>query len=791
MTTRNTAFIVHPAKGGLDTTTPATLLQPDQLVMAENCEYGIAGSRSKRLGTTRYNAEQVTSSAEISVVICAIADFWRHGTCLDATQQFVMHAGRVLWKDDGDGVWDNMDSTLPSWGTGGSQTGITIAQGYAVFSNGVDIPKKWDQTTLSDLSAGAPYFSYSAYHLRRLWVCGYASSPSSVWYTAAGNITDFTGADSGTLLFDEDDGDRVMGLSQPWQNRLYVFKGPNLGSVWNVSGTGVNSFVKTRMFSAAPCVSHRSIVTTPNDIYWASRYGIHSLKATDQFGDTAQTLISTPIQSTFLNLSEARLDQIVGFYHPSRNIVGWFCPQGGGNDVCLVYNYVLGLWSFWRFTGLSGASCMVAITPGTKKSRLYIGGYDGYVYAADQAVKADENGTRAYSYRVRTPIHQRFSDQLTELHEKSFYCTTPEMRVLMADLRWVAAGSLLRGDMLLAFDETQAPGRLMGGRKTVASRVINVGRRELPVYRIHLSDGTVLRCTGEHPWLATYGNARKHWWQTTEELARALSRGLRRSLVRFLSPWEEKKTYDAGYLSGLLDGEGHISFRHAGHASSPRIGIAQNKGIVLDTCRSYLDECGISYDARQNPRSRVTNIVIRGTWADRLAFLGQFRPERLIEKTTQALLDGQFNMRCGGIDRPRITEIICEGQKEVIPLETSSRTYFAEGFGAHNSVTTFYRPLATNSALAMTTYIDNIVTATTSIGSKAMTMTTSGDLLGSTFILGQSVLGGRGTAAYDEFVVEGRGRSIQIDWEQNVAGDDVELYGYAVRVAAGEGHAFE
>ncbi len=527
MTTRNTAFIIHPAKGGLDTTTPPTLLAPDQLVIADNCEYGIAGSRRKRLGTARYNTTQATSSAEVSVTICALADFWRHGTCLDATQQFLMHAGGKLWKDDGDGVWDNLDATL-AWGSPGSQTGITIAQGYAVFSDGVDVPKKYDQTTVSNLSSGAPYFSYSVYHLRRLWVFGFASNPSQLWYTAAGDITDFTGSDTGTILFDEDDGDRVMGSSLPWQGRLYVFKGPNIGSVWNLSGTTVNTFTKTRMFTAAPCVTHRSIITTPDDIYWASRLGFHSLKATEKFGDTAQTLLSTPIQSTFLSLSEARLDQIVGFYHPSRNIVGWFCPQGGGNDVCLVYNYVMSLWSIWRFSGFRAPSCMVAITPTTKKSRLYIGGNDGYVYAGDQTLTADENGDQAYAFEVRTPILQRLGDGLTELHEKSIF-----------------------------------------------------------------------------------------------------------------------------------------------------------------------------------------------------------------------------------------------------------------------SVTSFYTPVATPSTMAVTVWVDNYSTATTLVSTKAVTLTMPGDLWDVSWIWDQSLWDGRGGNSFDEFIVEGRGRSLQIDWTQNTVGGDIELLGYAVRAFPGEGHAHE
>jgi hypothetical protein len=392
----------------------------------------------------------------------------------------------------------------------------------------VDIPKKWDQATLSNLSSGAPYFSYSVYHLRRLWVCGFASAPSSIWYTAAGDVTDFTGSDTGTVIFDEDDGDHVMGFSQPWQNRLYVFKGPNLGSVWNLSGTTVNSFTKTRMFSAAPCVNHRTIVTTPDDIYWVSRQGIHSLKATDRFGDTEQALLSRPVQKLFQGLTDSRLSQIVGFYHPTRNVVGWFCPEGGQNTLCLVYNFSLQLWSVWRFSGLAGASCMVAITPTTRKSRLYIGGYTGYVYAADQTLQADENGDQAYSFRIRSPIHQRLSDQLTELHEKAFH-----------------------------------------------------------------------------------------------------------------------------------------------------------------------------------------------------------------------------------------------------------------------SVTTFYSPVATPSTLDVTVWVDNVALATTFTSTRTMTLGSGGDLWDTSWIWDQSVWDGRGGGGYDEFIIEGRGRSLQIDWNQNTVGGEAEILGYALRVAPGEGHATE
>ena len=428
MATRNLAYIVHPALGGLDTTKAATLLEPDQLTIADNVEYFTSGARKKRLGTARYNASAISGTPTVT----AVADFWRHGTGIGPTQKFVACAGTSIWKDDNDGVWDEIQTL---WGTATSRTHITIAQGYAVFSNSNnDIPQRWDQTTLAALTAGTIRFEACVYHLRRLFPIGEqtahsgTTNPSRSRYCAASDITDFTGGDTGELIFDDDDGDRLVGVSQPFHGRLYFFKGPTRGSVHELTGTTAATFARNKVFTGAPCVTHAGIITTPNDVFWASRYGFHSLRATQKYGDTEETFISRPIQSLFNALSLNRLSQIVGFYHPTRNIVGWNCADAGQvqNNLCFIYNYLLDRWAVWDFTGLNQASCAVMLDPagtGLGQPRLYFGGYDGFVYEGDQTTQTDANGS-AYTARIRTPVHARFSDELTELHEKSFYSVT-------------------------------------------------------------------------------------------------------------------------------------------------------------------------------------------------------------------------------------------------------------------------------------------------------------------------------------------------------------------------------
>lgn len=48
------------------------------------------------------------------------------------------------------------------------------------------------------------------------------------------------------------------------------------------------------------------------------------------------------------------------------------------------------------------------------------------------------------------------------------------------------------------------------------------------------------------------------------------------------------------------------------------------------------------------------------------------------------------------------------------------------------------------------------------------------------FVLDQSTLGGTGFA-YQETIIADRGRSIEIEWKNDAADEDMELFGYSIR----------
>lgn len=271
-------------------------------------------------------------------------------------------------------------------------------------------------------------------------------------------------------------------------------------------------------------------------------------------------------------------------------------------------------------------------------------------------------------------------------HTRAFYCPTPDQRVLMADLEWRPAGDLRVGDELLAFDEHPVErGSAAKNRRRFRHAYVTAAvpvRR--PVIRLEMEDGASVVASAEHPWLVATKASRNQKWQTSAEIAASINRGGRRYMHRFVTPWDRADSYDAGWLAGILDGEGSLSVTgRAGVCLS----VAQKPGLVLDRVERLLAEFGIPVGCYRGGSSGVTQAQLRGGWRELLRVLGHFRPVRLLQTYRAALLRGDFAKQLDGIAQPlRIVKAYDEGERWVSGLETSTHTYFCEGFGAHNSV---------------------------------------------------------------------------------------------------------
>lgn len=274
------------------------------------------------------------------------------------------------------------------------------------------------------------------------------------------------------------------------------------------------------------------------------------------------------------------------------------------------------------------------------------------------------------------------------------FCVAPETRVLRADLRWAPAEALTEGDEIIGFDE-EPPGGRGNRRKWRKASVVRTGRRDLCRIRI-VTDGATVTVSDEHLFLCTTreptGAARGTGLQARSKNPETPGCGQRwvradriqpgDQIVFLCAPWETGRSYIHGYLKGMADGEGYLD-RH-----DAKIGIAQNPGPVFDELGVALAELGfIANHLSANGGHKVQTWSLQGI-GECLRFLGEVRPTRLL-RYADTVYDGR--MMSGGAKKSgRPTAVTVQAVEDlgvgpVITLETSTRTFIAEGMCSHNS----------------------------------------------------------------------------------------------------------
>lgn len=324
-----------------------------------------------------------------------------------------------------------------------------------------------------------------------------------------------------------------------------------------------------------------------------------------------------------------------------------------------------------------------------------------HIYVASGA-KVDLLNPRVENIHVEDIAHHlshlcRFTGALSH-----FYCVSPETRVLRDDLTWQAAGDLRMGTHLIAFDDQPAGSARVPRRRTRTAHVTHTGRIWRDVWKLTLSDGTVLRASAEHPWLTQARQGRNQKWETTARIAGAVNgthrfgrKGSRfgvkgrRYLPRFFYPWTTNTTREAGYLAGMFDGEGCVTrhvYRGTQCGSGFSLTLTQKANAALtETCR-VLEELGLNYTLGPAAARGVHTVTITGCWADRLRVLGSLRPHRLLSNVQHMLRAGEADVELHSLSQVEVVAADFQGAQEVVALSTSTGTYIAEGFGSHNSV---------------------------------------------------------------------------------------------------------
>lgn len=259
-----------------------------------------------------------------------------------------------------------------------------------------------------------------------------------------------------------------------------------------------------------------------------------------------------------------------------------------------------------------------------------------------------------------------------------YYCVEGTTPILRADLIWSEAQYVGPGDEVIGFDEWP----LLGSQGPKLRRAVVLANNPViaDCLEIETDRGTVIVSEG-------------HWWWARSSLdpqppgqagrafqwipSRALKPG--HTIAFLVKPWKQDIGYEAGWLAGILDGEGSVS----GH----RVSFSQKPGPVFERtlagfqARGYQPYVHLSRFGR--PEGQEIMQVVLGRMVDSLHALGSLRPMRLLQKSATIWEDRQFWGK--GWTPATVLAVRPTGRLKVYPIETSTGTFIANGLLGHNS----------------------------------------------------------------------------------------------------------
>ncbi len=155
-------------------------------------------------------------------------------------------------------------------------------------------------------------------------------------------------------------------------------------------------------------------------------------------------------------------------------------------------------------------------------------------------------------------------------------------------------------------------------------------------------------------------------------------------LIKALDTWEPDTSYEAGFMSAALDGEGWLSQqtptgknRHK-HGKGFILGFAQRDNAMLARVKDILTSWGLSF-YEKHYRKDLVQLIFGKPRRDVIKMLGMVRPPRLLHNLTLEL--GMVDLR----RKVKVVSVEPVGEQDLIALTTSTKTFLANGYATHNS----------------------------------------------------------------------------------------------------------
>jgi hypothetical protein len=287
---------------------------------------------------------------------------------------------------------------------------LTFNERLLIFFSGLgNKPVVWnpdEDDKYQLLSPNAPDATYGLIHLGRIW-CNDKTNKGRLHYSQTFDETVWLGlGDSGAIDAYPGDGD-PEGI-----NNAYVYKGflvvGKKAKRYRIVGDSPENFFVELISDGMGNEGPLAIPVDETDVVFMSRRGIHSQAATDTYGDTDSSYLSSDIKPTFNSWAADQLKYTQGVYVPELNSIALSVAEEGqnGQNAVWLYNFEVqvpgkqrpGVW--YRWPNISCTALNRRFTNGIYK--LVFGTNDGRIIQAQKANDYADFGDNGILFSIRS-----------------------------------------------------------------------------------------------------------------------------------------------------------------------------------------------------------------------------------------------------------------------------------------------------------------------------------------------------------------------------------------------------
>jgi hypothetical protein len=299
--------------------------------------------------------------------------------------------------------------------SGGDASNYVTVHGYTEASGGDQY--YYDGSWNNDATAGTaidvypslpPKGKFGAVLGARLFVAGDPDYPGRLWFGNANSVLDWSTTDGGGYVSSVDYSSSAfpIGAIVSHFGQLLIFGKEEQPYLAVLQGANPSSYAIKPSWQQL-WSTHKTALSLPNDVWFASGIGVQHLQGTESYGDLRSYPASDPVHDAVRDNWDT--DAIVG-YHPKD---GQYILKLSGRTNLLACH--VGLpgrpWTEYALANSVTPTCFL-----TAQNDLYLGGDDGNLYRFDESLHQDDSNDLTFALKTGIAEHP-----FGTMHYKLFY----------------------------------------------------------------------------------------------------------------------------------------------------------------------------------------------------------------------------------------------------------------------------------------------------------------------------------------------------------------------------------